>query len=273
MNRGLIKAGVALVAALVGCGGAWGATTPEGRAVVQQTDACDVDVGAPGFNRRAFTPRVDHPLVPLTSIRRKVFEGTELDPETGEVIELRMVQRVLRRTARVAGVRVAVVEVHHYENGELVEHTLDYFAQHRRTGDVCYFGERVDVFENGVLIGHEGEWLAGQDGARPGLFMPANPQLGLVFEQERAPGIAEDISTIVAVDLVVTVPAGTFSGCISTEDVNPLGGVVEFKYYCPGVGLVREEAPGTLLDLVSYQAVGGDDDDDDEEEDDDTAAA
>jgi hypothetical protein len=37
------------------------------------------------------------------------------------------------------------------------------------------------------------------------------------------------------------VPAGSFTGCIRTEDRNPLeSGAVEFKVYCPGVGLTWE---------------------------------
>ena len=80
-----------------------------------------------------------------------------------------------------------------FEDGELVERTADYFAQDGK-GRVWYFGERVDDIENGKVVGHEGQWLAGKNGAKPGLFMPAKPRVGQVFEQERAPGVAEDRS-------------------------------------------------------------------------------
>jgi len=82
--------------------------------------------------------------------------------------------------------------------------------------------------------------------------MPADPQVGDEFEQERAPGVAEDRSTVVAVGLEVTTEAGTFSDCIKTRDFAPLDNVTEFKYYCPDVGLVREEPRGGRLDLVSF---------------------
>ena len=82
--------------------------------------------------------------------------------------------------------------------------------------------------------------------------MPAEPQLGDEFEQERAPGVAEDRSKVVATDQTVTTPAGSFSGCIKTEDFDPIGNLTEFKYYCPDVGFVREEPPGGHLDLISY---------------------
>ena len=42
------------------------------------------------------------------------------------------------------------------------------------------------------------------------------------------------------------------SDCLKTEDFSPLDKVTEFKYYCRGVGLVREEPPNGHLDLISY---------------------
>jgi hypothetical protein len=102
------------------------------------------------------------------------------------------------------------------------------------------------------VVGHGGQWMAGHHGALPGLFMSARPTVGRTFEQERAPGVAEDRSKVVAVALDVTTPAGSFSSCIKTEDYSPLDDVTEFKYYCPGVGLVREESPGSRVDLVRY---------------------
>jgi hypothetical protein len=223
--------------------------------------ACGGGDGARGDGRSAdgeagtppgdFSAEVSHPLVPLTSVRLTVFEGSERDPETGETIELRIESRVLERTESVAGVRVAVVDVKDFEDGELVERTLDYYAQHP-DGSVWYFGERVDDYEDGKVVGHEGQWLAGQGNARPGVFMPAEPNVGDVFEQERAPGVAEDRSTVVAVGLRVKTPAGTFSDCTKTKDFAPLDNVTEYKYYCRGVGLVREEPPGGRLDLIRY---------------------
>ena len=209
--------------------------------------------GAPAADDPArFSATVDHPLVPLSSVRLTIFEGSEKDPETGEEIELRVESRVLERTERVAGVPVAVVEVKDFEDGELVERTLDYYAQHE-DGSVWYFGERVDDYEGGKVVGHKGQWLAGEGDAKPGIFMPAEPKVGDAFEQERAPGVAEDESKVVAAGLEVQTPAGTFSDCIKTEDYAPLDDVTEFKFYCPDVGLVREEPPDGRLDLIEYR--------------------
>ena len=57
---------------------------------------------------------------------------------------------------------------------------------------------------------------------------------------------------MVAVGVDVTTPAGSFSDCIKTKDYAPLDDITEFKHYCPEVGLVKEEAPGVLLELVRF---------------------
>lgn len=198
-----------------------------------------------------FQAAVDNRFFPLSTLGPTVFEGQETDPDTGEVIELRVESTVLTETDTVAGVEVTVVEVKDYEDGELVELTLDYYAQHS-DGTVYYLGESVDNFEDGELVDHEGQWLAGEGDNLPGVFMPADPQVGDEFEQERAPGVAEDQSKVVAVDQEVTTEAGTFTGCIKTEDFDPIDDVTEFKYYCPDIGMVREEAEDGGIELISY---------------------
>lgn len=194
---------------------------------------------------------VDHIFMPLTIVTTKVFEGEEKDPDSGETITLRVEEEVQTEPVIVGDTEVTAVEVHEYEDGELVERTLDYYAQ-GPDGAVYYMGEDVDDYEDGEISGHSGEWLAGVDGNLPGVFLPAEPETGDVFEQERVPGIAEDSSTVVALGVEITAPAGTFTGCMETEDVNPLDDAVEHKFYCPGVGLVREESEDGHLDLISY---------------------
>jgi hypothetical protein len=193
-----------------------------------------------------YTAKVDHPLVPLSSVPFTSFRGRE------EGTRIRVVSRVLKRKRRVAGVRVTIVAVREYEDGELVERTQDYFAEDRQ-GRVWYFGETVDDIEDGRVVGHEGQWFAGRDGALPGLFMPAKPRVGQRFEQERAPGVAEDRSKVVRLNVEVTTPAGEFDKCIKTRDFAPLDNATEFKFYCPGIGLVREQASDARLALARYR--------------------
>ena len=157
----------------------------------------------------------------------------------------------------------------------VVEVALDYFAQHK-DGTVYYFGEDVINYVDGVPDNTDGSWLAGEDGAEPGIVMPADPAVGDEFAQENAPGIAEDRAKIVASGVTVTTPAGTFGGCIETQDWNPLepDAPVEHKFYCPDIGLAREEGNGTsFIELIEFTLAetdggpgGGDDDDADDGE-------
>jgi hypothetical protein len=200
----------------------------------------------PTLDSSQFSATVDNALFPLATIRATLFEGTEGDAK------VRSTSHVLERTGQVSGVPVTVVDVRDYEDGELVEHTRDYYAQHK-DGSVRYMGEAVDDIEDGKVVGHEGQWLAGKGNARPGIFMPAEPKVGDTFQQERAAGVAEDRSEVVTVGLKVTTPAGRFDDCIKTKDFAPLDKQTEFKYYCAGVGLVREQFPEGRLDLVRYR--------------------
>jgi hypothetical protein len=233
-----------VAAAAAGCGGD------------DESSANKVESAAPpaksAIDPADYRARITNPYFPLSLVPSTVFQGSERNHRTGKTVKTVDKNRVLGRHRRVAGVKVTVVNVTEYANGALAEHTLDYYAQ-RRDGSVWYFGERVDEYKNGKIVAHGGEWLAGKGNAKPGLFMPAKPKVGQEFEQERAPGVAEDRSKVVGAGLKVTVPAGTFDKCIRTKDFGPLDKTTEFKFYCAGVGLVRE---GNSK-LASYRRAAG----------------
>ena len=77
-----------------------------------------------------------------------------------------------------------MIEEKDFEDGELVERTLDYFAQHK-DGSVYYFGERVDDYEDGKVVGHKGQWLSGEGKNRHGVFMPAQPVVAQRLSRSR----------------------------------------------------------------------------------------
>ena len=193
-----------------------------------------------------YRARVNHPLFPLKRVRKMVYKGTE------DGVRVKVESRVRDRRVRVAGVLTTAVDVKEREDGKLVERSTDFYAQDR-AGNVWYLGERVDDIENGKVVGHEGQWIAGRKGAKRGLFMPAAPKVGQSFRQSRAPGVSRDRSTVVAVDAEVTTPAGRFTGCLKTRDRDLRGSErPERKFYCPDVGLVRERPRGGIVDLVRF---------------------
>jgi hypothetical protein len=163
--------------------------------------------------------------------------------------ELRLTITVLPETRTIAGIETRVVEERESLGGELKEVSRNYFAISKRTNNVYYFGEEVDVYKGGKIANHEGAWLHGANGARYGLAMPGTPLLGARFQEESAPGAAMDRGEIVKTNETITVPAGLFTGCLEISETTPLEpGEHETKLYAPRVGLIRDGA----AKLVKY---------------------
>lgn len=142
------------------------------------------------------------------------------------------------------------MEERHLVNDALIEVSRNFYALCTTLGSVFYFGGEVDFYEDGQIMGHEGAWLAGVDGARAGLSMPGLPLLGARSYQEIADPVALDRAEIVEVDEGVRVPAGRFNGCMTTIETTPLEpGSESVKTFCPGVGIVDDDG----LVLISYQ--------------------
>jgi hypothetical protein len=214
-------------------------------------DPGDDGVYQPEIDPEMFVATIDNPYLPLTPGSQWVYEGTS-DGES-ERIEV----TVLDEKREVMGIMATVVRDVVSVDDEVVEDTLDWYAQDM-SGNVWYLGEEVRDYEGGVLVGTGGSWEAGVDGALPGIVMPATPVVGDAFRQEFYPGEAEDMFEILGVGAEVTVPGGTFQQVVETEEWNPLEPeVIEHKFYAPGVGLIKEEAVAGaqgLVELVEYRA-------------------
>jgi hypothetical protein len=156
---------------------------------------------------------------------------------------------VLHETRRIGDVNTRVVRERHFTNGELVEESRNYFAICTRTNSAIYFGEDVDIYENGRIVRHDGAWLHGRDGAKAGVMMPGLPLLGGRYYQEVAPGVALDRAEIVRDSVTMRTPAGRFTGVLKVRETTPLEpGAVSIKHYAPGIGLIADGA----LELVSH---------------------
>jgi hypothetical protein len=148
---------------------------------------------------------------------------------------------VLDETRMVDGVETRVVEERETKDGKLVEVSRNFFAISKRTNDVFYFGEDVDIYKDDKVVRHDGVWLAGVNGAKFGLIMPGQVALNAKYYQEMAPGVGQERARIVGLSETVATPAGEFANCLKVEETNPLEPrSSEFKYYAPGIGLVQE---------------------------------
>jgi hypothetical protein len=208
-----------------------------------------------------FDDEGENPFFPLDD---GVFQLLEGESDGEEVVVLSRVTRSTRNiTLELGGemrtVRTRVVKEMEWADGEIVEISFNYFAVCQPRNDVVYFGEKVFNYEDGQVVNNDGSWLAGQDGAMPGIIMPGTFLLGSRYQQEVAPGVAEDRGEHTDMGLEIEVPAGDFSGCVEVMDTNPLGppGPGDRKVYCPGVGLTIDED----IELVDYRGLDEDDDD------------
>jgi hypothetical protein len=198
-------------------------------------------------DRCTFTTVGGNPYLPMWPGYSLLLEGEEEDDEGG-IVELAVRITILPDTELVDGVLTRVMEETEEEDGELKEVSRNFLALCRETGDVWYFGEDVDNYENGEIVNHDGAWRAGQNGAEPGILMPGVPFLGARFYQELAPGVALDRAEITALDETIETPAGTFENVLTVDETNALdpGAEPDFKAHAPGVGQIIDET----LELV-----------------------
>jgi hypothetical protein len=194
----------------------------------------------------------DFPLEPdeLTSIGRNPY--FILEPGYVLVLEAgnkRLTITVLNETRRIDNVETRIVEERETDNGRPVEISRNYFAISKRTNNVYYFGEEVDIYKGGKVSSHEGAWMAGVNGAHFGLAMPGTPALKARYYQEVAAGVAMDRAEIISLGESLSTPAGVFRDVLKVVETSPLErGAAEAKYYAPAVGLLQDGS----LKLVKY---------------------
>jgi len=227
-------------ASLLSCAIPW-SRAQNGGAGAEFTNA--FDVGSCGFS-----PTGMNPYFILLPGYQLVLEGQE----GGEVLRVEITVLHEIETLRLndlSTVQARVVEEREWADGELQEVSRNFYALCCRTNAVYYFGEGVDIYEDGEVVSHDGAWRAGESGARPGIMMPGTFLLGSRYYQETAPAVALDRAEHVAMGLTIATPAGLFADCVQVVETTPLdpdaGGS---KSYCPGIGLVVDETLG----LVAY---------------------
>jgi hypothetical protein len=199
-----------------------------------------IDVGDepynPVINPADFVAQIDNQYLPMTPGTTFVYDGESEDGKERIQVE------VTHETKEILGVTCIVVRDRVWIDDELAEDTFDWFAQDK-DGNVWYFGENSKEYEGGKVVSTGGSWEAGVDGAKPGIIMKGNPQVGDAYRQEYYEDEAEDMAEVLSLNESVSVPYGSFENCLKTQEWTPLEpDVVENKYYAPGVGVVREVA-------------------------------
>jgi len=195
-----------------------------------------------------FSPQVTNRWFPLKVGQTMVYSGVKDGKKALDIVV------VTQRTRTVDGVVTRVVEDRLFLDDVLEERTSDYFAQDR-CGAVWYFGEDTATLdEQGRVVSTDGTFHAGADGAQPGVYMTARPQLGRSFRQEWYAGQAEDVFKAVDASASVSVPYVSSRHALRTVETTRLEPeVIDQKYYVRDVGEVFEgsaRGPVEKLELV-----------------------
>lgn len=182
----------------------------------------------PTIDPADFVAAVDNPFFPLTPGTTRTYKAGD------EKIEF----TVLAERKTILGVSCLTVHDQAKVNGKVIEDTLDWFAQDKN-GTVWYFGEDTKKTNPDGSVSTEGSWLAGVDGAKPGVQTPGVPKVAPKYRQEYYGCHAEDYGEITDVNASATVGGVSYTGCLKTHDTSAIDPMLdEDKYYCKGKGLV-----------------------------------
>jgi hypothetical protein len=219
-------------------------------------------VSAKDFARSRFdeSTNVTNKWFPLKPGMQYIYEGWALDD--GERVRRRVVFTVTDLTKVIAGVRTVVAWDRDYDDGELVESELAFFAQDT-AGNVWHLGQYPEEYEDGKFA-KAPAWLEGVKGARAGLAMKAEPRHGTPsYPQGFAPAPLywDDRASVYKMGQKTCVPVDCYENVLVMEEFERRKpGAFQLKYYAPGVGGVRvgwrgpkeeEKEELALIDLVN----------------------
>lgn len=219
--------------------------------ILRQNDGpVKFETAVPQINPSDFSTNITNKYLTLPVGKQITYEANT--PEGVEKIEI----LITDKTRNIMGVETVVYWDRVWVGGVLKEDTRDYIAQDKE-GNVWYFGEDVDNYEGGKLDNHDGSWIAGVDGAKPGILIKAFPEVGESYKQEQYPGKAEDTVEVLSMTESLEVRGKKYTDCLKTYDTNPLDeDSKEHKYYCPEAGglvLVKDLTKNESVELVEVK--------------------
>jgi hypothetical protein len=210
------------------------------------------------FNAARFTnpTKSDNPWFLLTPGTKYVYDG--FAEEAGERKKHQFILTVTDMTKEVMGVRATVVWDQDFVDGELAESELALFAQ-ADDGNVWHFGQYPEVYDAGQVV-ESPAWVAGIAGARPGITIKKEPQLGgPSYSQGWSPVVPwTDRARVAQIGVQDCVPQGCYVNGIVTEEFSrEEPNAFQLKYYAPGIGNTRVDFTGQdqtkeKLELTSF---------------------
>ena len=191
---------------------------------------------------------------PLRPGTQWIYEG--ITEESGRRTPHRVIFTVTDLVKVIDGVRTVVVWDQDYSADVLVETELAFFAQDD-DGNVWHLGQYPEVYENRRLVDTPA-WIHGFKGARAGISMKAEPQLGAPsYSQGWGPAVNwTDRAQVAEIGQETCVSFDCYEDVLMIEEFSQEEvGAFQLKYYASGVGNVRvgwkgADATKETLELV-----------------------
>jgi hypothetical protein len=193
---------------------------------------------------------IDNRWTPMKPGTRWVYEGASIEDD-GSVVPHRIIITVTDLTKIISGVRTVVSYDLDYSDDELIEAELAFYAQDN-DANVWQFGEYAEEYEGGKFI-KAPAWIHGLKGARAGIMMPAQPQVGTPsFSQGWGPAIGwKDRGITYQMGQKISVAAGPYEDVlVIKESAEGEQDAEQLKYYEPGVGNIKTDWTGTGAKLM-----------------------
>ncbi len=183
--------------------------------------------------------KIDNIWMPLKPGTRFVYAGNNVEDD-GKVVPHRLEITVTDLTKLIGGVRSVITWDLDYNDSELVEKELAFFAQDN-DGNVWRMGEHPEEYEDGKFL-KAPTWLHGLQEARAGIDMLAKPQLGTPsYAQGWGPAVGwTDRGQVDQMGQKVCVRLGCYEDVLviaETSKAEP--GAQQLKYWARNVGNVK----------------------------------
>jgi hypothetical protein len=214
------------------------------------TSACGTTY-APVLDPANFVTVVDNPYFPLPVGRKLVYSGIKDGQTQTDTVTVTSQKKVI------LGIPATVVNDVATHDAAILESTSDYYAQDTQ-GNVWYLGEDTVHFLPNGKADTSGSFLAGIDGAQPGIIMKATPAIPDAYRQECYAGQAEDTAWVVATGSTTRVPYGNVRNTLSTLEATGLEpGAYDEKVYGLGIGIVSEKSLTGQNEIAQLVSVTG----------------
>ena len=196
---------------------------------------------------------IDNEWLGMQPGTQRIYAGSTT--EDGETLPHSIEFTVTDLTKEVEGVRTVAALIRDISDGELVEAEIAFYAQ-ATDGTVWFFGEYPEVYEDGEFVEAD-PWLAGEDEARAGIAMEADPRQGAAdYAQGWAPENEwTDRAQVLLTGQQTCVSAGCYDDVLLMDEwsADEPGFVV--KSYARGVGNIRVGFRGDVESEESLQLV------------------